>query len=1040
MNKTSSDFLNSLPPSLFSDVNKNANRDQQKSIRTLFTQEEFSSLFNHSHLASDDVLAKIFDFENRLRDELKKDFPEKEEYQRLYDKTVLPRVLQAKQAIVKKDLNFSIHAAAAKGKAFQAGIKALTSSAQNNPFIVNNGKSAHQVFLLPKLGTVLKKCTIKAAEEESNINALFDLLSKQAVVGTFEFSHLSVEKYGIKIPLKDKERGFSWNTPLSPLLRFALRGKLPFIESCALRQPRTEKKIVGGAKENYYQMKRETWLIIQLPGKAVEKIHFNELVHRYLKDLLPPGTLLGSSQTPFMSLEEHIDKETALCQALNYMPAMKEESSLKTYLTPDFCHPSQESAYKICEQFIWFYTDEQGIRQSVGFHTFHANFVQKKCMMNVQFFPIGIPAPFPPQKSQIDLALSVQFKEEVGSEVFLTPDLSHPAHKEAYETCEKFIWSYVDPMGLRHNVNFKTYHANLLEQKPMLYVQIQPNNYPYAPNHFRHALPTHHQILTAVSAPWKIISAEVKGIDTTINVLGMVEKMEVLDLSHIQAKPFIDEMILLSKLETKGKETVLKRLTDEAQFQAIMTAELQFLDLHNNNLGVQPEPNLQYEHFKDLQFTLPVTGKTKSFKDLMMDYLNGKFYPQTVIKFEENGKIISKPLRELPLLQQALDVNWKLVIFDTDDSLGEGNETRLCVHSSYKEHYIPLRSVLLETSSKTHPLSETVIQKLMHSDESDWRVKKWISKEDAPIYKHLSEEVRKHIKKQVAPLIENYQLSISRILDANANIQSIAKKFAENISNINLPQHAAIWKTLEQSLSLEQAFSTVDVRFNDTWETIAVRHHQDAGQLQLLNPDGLQEGNRIKIQYDLTSSSPDALEKRKKIAIQLFPRLTFLQQKALLERQQSRKEYLQKYQALSQSTLMEEELFKYLQNYLQQPTTPLSSEKRREFLDQLIQQKSHFLNEAQALTTFKNKICVECRPSYFNLAKAMYPLLADVEELNIAAYGLNAKTAIGWMGIKDAIKIVREKFGPNTQEGRLAQLVEERITAIQNPPIWVLMA
>ena len=46
------------------------------------------------------------------------------------------------------------------------------------------------------------------------------------------------------------------------------------------------------------------------------------------------------------------------------------------------------------------------------------------------------------------------------------------------------------------------------------------------------------------------------------------------------------------------------------------------------------------------------------------------------------------------------------------------------------------------------------------------------------------------------------------------------------------------------------------------------------------------------------------------------------------------------------------------------------------------QLKKDSLYEQQTLADFKNMVCNECQPSYFNLAKAMYPFLADAYELN----------------------------------------------------------
>lgn len=961
--------------------------DNRRAIHSLMPQENFLSIF-HNTVDIYAKASKIFAIENRFREVLgKDDFPEKIEYQILYNETIIPLVQQAKLSIINSPIHNAVKAAAEKGKAAQAGIRALKNSIQNNPVIEVNIRSVQEVFLFPEYGAVIKKFAHEfSAEEEDLINCLFDLMSKQAVVGTYRISKPALTRYGVKISLEDKERGFSWHDPMPPQVRFAICALLPFHLSKGLQYPKSTLKMDDPEKVNYLLLEKERWMI-QIPGKMVENIGLKELQTLYLKELLPPDTVIESSNTLPMSLEEHIFNESPLYKALNYFPTLN-SSTASTFLAPDFTTQEEEIAYKICDQYSWQYIDENGLCQHVNFQNFHLNNLENRQMSFVNFFPIGFPPYFPSQE-QIQLALGVPLMEMQLSEIYLAPDLTEPNHKEAYEACEKCNWTYTDAFGIAHIVDFKTLHANILEQKPMWYLGVAPNENLNSLPH-----PTQVQLNTAVTTPWKILSEEIIGIKTRLNQQGLIESIVPLNLNNIQAKPFIEDMILLSQLGVKDRNAVLHKLTDDAQFNAILTAELQLLDLHANNLGVQPEPNPEYDYYSQIEFTFPPHNKSITFKDVLKDHLANQIGPHTVIQFEEEGIIISKELKDLPKLQKALDIKWNLVIFDTDCSLSEGNELQYIYRANVKKHLIPLRSVLLETSSKDHPLSQDVIQRLMNSEERDIRVQHWIRNEDAPIYKQLPGSVRVNIQQQVMQFAENYHVSDFRKREGITSLKIVKTKFAKDISKISQPHLLEMWKTLQQYLP-----------------------HSG----------------------DLTSNSVESLKKRKKIALKLFPRMTVRQQEALIERQQNRKIYLMRYQTLSQSILQGEALTSQIQEYLQDPTTPLTSRRRKDLLDQLAQQKSHFLNDPQALTVFKTMISTECQPTYFNLAKAIYPFLADVYELDQAAYNVvEAGSSIGFshQPIEDAIKKVKAKFALNSPQVLLAQNLENKIGSMQNTPFF----
>jgi LysM repeat protein len=602
--------------------------------------------------------------------------------------------------------------------------------------------------------------------------------------------------------------------------------------------------------------------------------------------------------------------------------------------------------------------------------------------------------------------------------MYLSPDLSNPFDKQVYELCEQFKWSYVDGANQKHVVDFKTLHANFLQKVSMRHI-----NFISSPSLSK--TPTASDLDKALAVKWKAFSPELLQLESGV----------VSPLTDVQAKPFIKDMILMNDLDNPSvKEMILKKLSPESEFNAILTGEVQLLDLHGANLGVAPEPNAEYEKFKHLQFSLYPSTDLISFQQLIMKYLESTIDPTTLIQLTENGKTIQKSLKDLPELQKALDVPWQIIIFDTDLSLSEDNRLQFQTRGGVEQHLIPLRSVLLETAWKNQPLSDQTLQRLINSDERDLAVNSWIRKEDAPIYKRLSKTTRKDIENQLKTLLTSITLSKPRKNRKNATIKILQNKFVKEISTMTNAEYLKIWQTLEKDLSF------VTILPHDTLETLAKRYHQTVEDLKVLNPKlELKAGQKIKIKYDLTSSSAEAIKKRKQIAGQLFPRLTIRQQQALGERQQRRKVYLTSYQELSQSSLVGSALIDQIENFLSKSEVPLTSTVKKELLDLVQNQRSLFEANPQALQRCKDYLLKECEPSYFNLMKAMYPLLADAYALNVSVYGADrAGINIGFFAapLEDLILKAKTRFLPNSQEWRLADHLERQINTIKNPAFF----
>src|SRR5581483_9542848 len=111
---------------------------------------------------------------------------------------------------------------------------------------------------------------------------------------------------------------------------------------------------------------------------------------------------------------------------------------------------------------------------------------------------------------------------------------------------------------------------------------------------------------------------------------------------------------------------------------------------------------------------------------------------------------------------------------------------------------------------------------------------------------------------------------------------------------------------------------------------------------------------------------------------------------------------------------------------------PLSSFRQQELLTSMAMNRAWFLSNPVFLLKLKDDLCLECQPTYFNLAKAMYPLLADAYALNEMRYGLADGARIGTPGysLEDTIQWAKSSFPPFSPTYQLAQRLESAMMTI----------
>lgn len=362
---------------------------------------------------------------------------------------------------------------------------------------------------------------------------------------------------------------------------------------------------------------------------------------------------------------------------------------------------------------------------------------------------------------------------------------------------------------------------------------------------------------------------------------------------------------------------------------------------------------------------------------------------------------------------------YELRVFDTDRSMAESNELQIKKVSLYKdgkpvsdkedetEYLIPLRSSLLSSKWKDKPLRESTVQHLLKVSEKSAQVSDWVRKKDAPIYRRLSKETAESVEKKLTPLLEGYSLSSFRAKNPDFTFSDLQQDFVNDMSDKKFEENKSIWEEIEKDL-LSKKSPLIK-----------------AGDLTIAPTDHTVDKEKVK----------KAIEMRAKIAQQLFPRMTIAQHQALTQRTDRINTYLTQQKELMTSTLKGRELLDKIQHFIDQNSSLFNAN-----------QKSLFLKEIETITEtapdfedrieeLRKDICNETQPTYFNLAKTMYPLLANAYELN-RLITKSSDIAGAWIGhyqtpLGDSIKLAKQSSDPIQQE--LAKALEEQIASEKKP-------
>lgn len=604
--------------------------------------------------------------------------------------------------------------------------------------------------------------------------------------------------------------------------------------------------------------------------------------------------------------------------------------------------------------------------------------------------------------------------DALAQELCFIPKFQSKKQRKAYYKCEQFPWSVV--------WKDKT-EAELLDFRHFRFYisigRISKEHGPIIPQNLLESKKVNEdEVDLAIQTPWKFVS--LKALHKEVYKLETdgksTERIEWRKIENIRLKPYVERMALLSHAKNYPGwlRLVMQRLDAESELAAALTALFQMLDLHSQNMGLilKLHPDPDYEPFYKMVFRIgnQLSDQTleQSFEDLFNNYLLNKVTDHTYITCgDELSCEAPQKLMDIPNLKAALEqAQSSISLFDLDCCLAEDNviiKQRWRLESgnlTEEESIIPLRSTFLQLDWKDQPFRETTLESLINDQQNAQR-RDWIYRMDAPIRKRLSAKANQKLDELIRPLLEKpeYTLSYWKRKDIKSDkviIRELQKQFAKDIANLQGPDKQAkleLWQFLETELSFGKVYH------QKHWGEVASYYGQDVYELIDMNPDvELKPGATIKLNNNFTTDK--GMWNRLKIAAQLFPRLTWKQRDALFERQARCKEYLQNYQELVRlkDEANPEDQFVGLLNFICQPTTPLSGSKRIYYYDYIKNNEEHFYEDGITRNVLYTHLLNKCVPTYANISKSMYPLLADADELSRDIYDnqWEAGKAIGY--------------------------------------------
>jgi len=531
-------------------------------------------------------------------------------------------------------------------------------------------------------------------------------------------------------------------------------------------------------------------------------------------------------------------------------------------------------------------------------------------------------------------------------------------------------------------------------------------------------------LIPQADSGWKVMTQE---------VLEDCEAKELRSFGKCRVKPNISDMFNFSTIRrmfekpqhsNRFVERLLNQLGADGILKAMLMGEVGLLDLYAANIGIALSDHPAKKHYQELTFKRILETDELTFQFLWLRYLNEEINDDTVLQFRMDKRLITKPLGQLPELKEILENSLDLVIFDTDMSLSESNllqSMELGKKSSKDDRtelkfYTPIRSFFLETKWKDMSLPKEVIDSLL-DPEREKRLRYWVDKKDAPIYQRLKPEARDRIIEALTPCIAPFEFSHMRYQVGNPPYDDL------HLSNWDQVTLASLRTKFVQSMLGPKEETSEPSKF---WTLL--QREWDLAQGDLAK----------KTAAAAAAPQPFSEEQKRIIANQIFPRLSNRQKKTLYQRLANEREYLKGYGELSSKLIPEENLLEKMGEFVAKGSTPLTSAERTAFTTRLqeIKGKPPDLGTLQNLL---DDILDTCVPTYFNVMKAMYPLLANNFALALTFFRGDRQRAGASIGdyhypLEDMIVKAKKQFKqPDDPTHMLAVSLAKRIREIKFP-------
>jgi hypothetical protein len=527
------------------------------------------------------------------------------------------------------------------------------------------------------------------------------------------------------------------------------------------------------------------------------------------------------------------------------------------------------------------------------------------------------------------------------------------------------------------------------------------------------------------------------------------------EIKNVFVKPRIENLFLFDSLDRDKRNQILAHLDEDSLYRCLLSIPMQTMDLHGCNIGFSPINQEAFTMFKDIRFTFsllkdkyvklyPELKDLKIGKDgrvivqeetlltLQYYYYSGLLDDDMIISYNKkdaSGHDVKIECAYADLkdseLKRALKTSWQFEFFDADYSMGENN---FAIHHPSPEPHdpqdpfnkydilLPFRSDFLGTIWSQTPLPEHIIDNLLEQDKNTQMALKWIDRMNAPIRRKFTPQQNMEITKLLHDVLKDKQYNkyYWRDRGKEPSITQLRDSFVTHFSMLDY-QDDAIMNLREKVDYFLYENEKYTVKQEETLTTIAINNGISEEDLIDYNPYcTFAPGSTISLHPNMSlisaSRSPEAEKMRSSIAEQLFPRITVSQRQAFCERTERQQQYLYNYKTLAADVKPSTQS---LNEILWHAISPLSSDEISKFtnlLDKTDTDENFNPSANQQMLNIREFLLDLYRPSYTNLAKATYPLLADMWEFYDLSTGSNSAEVVGKMignfkrSLKDLLK------------------------------------